>query len=321
MKSDDKAKREEARKQRLHAQAKALLAQQDADGTPIPDVMAHEHPTAKVLRVQKEEREEKSKTGAVSVNVLLSQIHIPDHAKRHDSEVDIERNEAFAELCKSIKEIGKNTTPITLRRIGGNAKPFELVAGYRRVRALAVSGMTWVQATVYEDMTDEQSAVFHETENTARADKSLVSRGKAYAAWLDMNWFESQADIARACKTDAGTVSIALDLHRMFPAGFWDRVVDASDLGRQRAKAILAAAKESPDLLAVLNELGSIAINDVVEALIPASPKSVESDPKVIRRGKAYFVQVPCASKAEASALVQSMMKARSGSDAQKNPQ
>lgn len=100
-------------------------------------------------------------------SVALADIHVPERLRA------VEDDHALA-IQASIVQHGL-LNPITVRRLGGEASPFALVAGAHRLRAIELLGETEIDAVVVEADGDE-AVMLEVSENLFRNELSALDR-------------------------------------------------------------------------------------------------------------------------------------------------
>lgn len=130
---------------------------------------------------------------------------------------DISDEHELLGLAKSIKQRGV-LQPILVRSTAKNqegGKPFELVAGERRLRAARLAGLETVPAVIY-DMDDRETLEAAVIENAQREDLNPVEEALGYLSLVEEFGF-NQTEVARAIGKNRATVSNALRLLHLAP--------------------------------------------------------------------------------------------------------
>ena len=168
-----------------------------------------------------------------------------------------------ADVIESIAVEGRNTEPVTVRRLPDDPSQLELVAGTRRhfsVSYLREHGYPeiWLRAQV-RAMTDEEAFRISDAENSKRSDVSVIERARNYAWALEEFYDGKQRDLATSIGRKESWLSKELSV-----AAIPDEVLaafaspnelvskDAYKLARalkdeERRSAILRRAKEIAD--------------------------------------------------------------------------
>lgn len=102
--------------------------------------------------------------------------------------------EALQDLCNSIKSQGV-LQPVLVRPITGEAIPYELVAGERRMRASKMAGLTEIPALV-RTLTDMETLAIALIENLQRADLNAIEEARGFQQLLK-DFGLSQEELAR----------------------------------------------------------------------------------------------------------------------------
>jgi ParB family chromosome partitioning protein len=139
------------------------------------------------------------------------------------------------ELAASIRENGL-LQPLVVRPAPGSTDRFELVAGERRLRAIAKLGWEDVPVLV-RDASDETLLVLALVENLQREALNPLEEAEGYRSLVD-RFGMSQADIARAMGKDRSTVANFLRLLHLPPSV--RKLLESGDLSMGHARALLA---------------------------------------------------------------------------------
>ena len=145
----------------------------------------------------------------------------------------------LTELAHSIEENGL-LQPITVRRIRGGEKDFELIAGHRRLMATMALGQTHIKAII-EEITDEESAVLALVENMQRKDLSCFEEARAIAGLMQQLGL-SQQETARRLGKSQPAVANKLRLLRL--PDWVQQAVEEQGLSERHARALLRLEKE-----------------------------------------------------------------------------
>lgn len=130
------------------------------------------------------------------MEVLISKIKLPDAMMR--TVVD---EAGLESLARSIRKLGV-VIPLIVRKV---EKGFELVAGFRRLMAAEMVGLSKVPVLVRESDDREAEAV-KTAENREREDVNAVDEGVYYVAVMErMGW--NQKDLAQELGVSEGLVS------------------------------------------------------------------------------------------------------------------
>lgn len=188
--------------------------------------------------------------------ILLSadQIVVSDDPNRGP---DAFRDEGFERLKESIDATRGNTQPVQVdRRINAEGAMFyELVSGYRRVRACAETGHA-VRAEVIERTENQSTYLRRLAENALRKDLSPLERGRQIEDCFRRGAFTLESVASRTLGIDAS------DLNKLRRLGQLDEGVVAAfaspnDLQFRHAKPLHDALALNPE--AVLTEARRIA--------------------------------------------------------------
>ena len=95
-----------------------------------------------------------------------------------------EKSDGFKELAESIAAIGV-FEPVHVRTDPSQKKPFELLAGERRLRAAEKSGLESIPAIDHGDIGDDEAFEITFIENYARQDLTVLEHGRAVAILLE----------------------------------------------------------------------------------------------------------------------------------------
>ena len=95
-----------------------------------------------------------------------------------------EASDGFKELAESIAAIGV-FEPVHVRTDPSQKKPFELLAGERRLRAAEKSGLESIPAIDHGDIGDDAAFEITFIENYARQDLTVLEHGRAVAILLE----------------------------------------------------------------------------------------------------------------------------------------
>lgn len=165
-------------------------------------------------------------------------IRIPEGLLRDEPEY---ADEAFNELVESMRALGRNQEPISVRRIHGDlAHEFELLAGTRRLAAAKALGQK-VLVLVRRLDSEFQADLIHEIENRARKSKSLYSIAQRYAYLMQTGRYESQMELAERLGVHQASCNRLLRLIEQAPEGFWDHIEDRNAITWRQVRAILEA--------------------------------------------------------------------------------
>ncbi len=139
------------------------------------------------------------------------------------------------ELAASIRENGL-LQPLVVRAAPGALERFELVAGERRLRAIARLGWEDVPVLVRE-APDETLLVLALVENLQREALNPIEEAQGYRSLVD-RFGMSQTDIARAMGKDRSTVANFLRLLNLPPSV--RKLVEGGELSMGHARALLS---------------------------------------------------------------------------------
>ena len=116
------------------------------------------------------------------------------------------------ELAESIQANGL-LQPVTVRRIKNKDKPFELVAGHRRLMAVTSLGREQIEAIIQE-ISDADSAVLAVVENMQRKQLTYFEEAEAISS-LCKTWNISQQEVAKRLGKTQSTIANKLRLLRI----------------------------------------------------------------------------------------------------------
>jgi len=150
-------------------------------------------------------------------------------------------HQALRELSASIAQYGV-LQPISVRRHSVNE--YELVAGERRLRAVAMAGLLKVPAIVME-MADDDSAVIALIENLQRQDLSYMEEAQAYQTLICEHGF-TQEELAAKVGKNQSTIANKLRLLKL-PESVKKMVAD-NELTERHARALLRLGSEQAQL-------------------------------------------------------------------------
>ena len=141
---------------------------------------------------------------------------------------------AVAKLADSIRRYGL-LQPLTVRRISGAERLFELVAGERRLRACKMLGMSRVPCIIV-DADNETSAELALIENLIREDLNMFEEAKAFSV-LATQYSLTQEEIAAKMSLSQSAVANKMRLLRLDEAER-KKILDA-ELTERHARALL----------------------------------------------------------------------------------
>jgi ParB family chromosome partitioning protein len=153
------------------------------------------------------------------------------------------RAEDLAELAASLKQHGL-VQPIVVRRSGGAAERYEIIAGERRWRAAQLAGLHEVPVTVL-DVTDRQALELAIVENVQRADLNPVEEARGYQALIE-EFDYKQAALAETIGKSRVHVTNMLRLLGLPPSVL--AMLEAGRLTAGHGRALLAS--DNPEKLA-----------------------------------------------------------------------
>lgn len=144
--------------------------------------------------------------------------------------------EMLADLARSIAESGI-LQPVVVVRTTGGGKPYQIVAGERRVRAARIAKLKTVPAIVRSVKADDENLELAILENIQREDLNPIELGFAYKE-LTERFKASQDDIARKIgksRQVVGNTMRLLTLPKEIQAD-----IESGALSENHARAILA---------------------------------------------------------------------------------
>ena len=130
---------------------------------------------------------------------LIELVHkdveeIPIDLINEDSFVIRTSYEDIEELAESIRSLGL-IEPVILRRSGGE-KPYELLAGHRRLKACRMVGLKKVKAVVI-DVNDKDAYLIAITENLQRKSLNPIEEAMAYYSYVHKKGWGGVTELAK----------------------------------------------------------------------------------------------------------------------------
>lgn len=223
---------------------------------------------------------------------------------------------ALNDLAASIKESGL-IQPLVVRRIKGDARNYELIAGERRWRASQLAGLTEVPV-VLKEVSDAIAFALALIENIQRQDLNPVEEALAYRRLIEEFNFK-QSELAEQVGKSRAAVSNAMRLLQL-PEDVLALLSDGS-LSAGHARALLSLEAEDASVLAEIIIDKELTVRDVEQrarsikhgthtlsevddqmAVVPADPTEPTSDGEVVEvafQAEVSQDMVPVASPAE----------------------
>lgn len=183
------------------------------------------------------------------------------------------------ESCKQeIQSIGGSgqLVPAIGRQLKGDSTfDMEIICGARR---LFVARHLNVEITVdVRELSDLEAAVILDIENRQRRDFSPYERGRSFAKWLSMAYFDSQDELSRALKISPSQVSRLLKLAKL-PSVVVAAFSDPCDICEMWGLDLFAACNDSQKRLLVVGRARALrdrvdkpSARDVYEQLVAES--------------------------------------------------
>jgi len=181
---------------------------------------------------------------------------------------------AIAGLADSLRAQGM-IQPILVRRLGGPAEMYEIIAGERRWRAAQVAGLHDVPVVI-KTLSDAEALELGLVENLQREDLTPLEEADAYRRLMD-EFAHTQEDLAKHLGKSRSHVTNMMRLLTL-PDGV-KALVDAGELTAGHARALLVSV--DPEGLAKRVVAEGLSVRQT-EALVRA-----ESAPKTAKEGKA----------------------------------
>ncbi len=170
--------------------------------------------------------------------VPIKDIKVKEQHRRHFDEKRIK------ELSLNIGRVGI-LQPLLIRTMGTD-KPYELVAGERRLRAAKLAGLEEVPARI-GSWTDQEAAEIQALENLHRQDLTAIEEGRAFKALQDTGNYDTAALAARVGKSPS-YVHRAIALIEL-PSKIQD-LIEERQLTPTHGHILLRAPKEHREKLA-----------------------------------------------------------------------
>lgn len=152
--------------------------------------------------------------------------------------------ESIAELAQSIRQVGL-LQPLLVRKVSDG---YELVAGERRLRAVASLGMEKVPCIVQQEIVDETSAMMALIENLQREDLHYLEEAQCYQSLIE-TYRLTQEDLAQRLGKSQSSIANKLRLLKLS-----DEVKTAmtdARLSERHARALLRLPDDKARLDAV----------------------------------------------------------------------
>ena len=152
--------------------------------------------------------------------------------------------ESIAELAQSIRQVGL-LQPLLVRKV---ADGYELVAGERRLRAVASLGMEKVPCIVQQEIVDETSAMMALIENLQREDLHYLEEAQCYQSLIE-TYRLTQEELAQRLGKSQSSIANKLRLLKLS-----DEVKTAmtdARLSERHARALLRLPDDKARLDAV----------------------------------------------------------------------
>lgn len=155
--------------------------------------------------------------------------------------------EEFETLKADIYLVGKNVTPIKVRRVQRNdGVDYEIVYGHRRHAACKQLGIPVI--ALVEEMDDREHFLQMEMENRSKKNLSAWEQGLMYETALSLGLFPSNKQLAEACRLDVGLVGKALRIFRL-PAQVVEAFASPLHIQFAYAKPLGDAVEENLDIV------------------------------------------------------------------------
>ncbi len=166
--------------------------------------------------------------------------------------------DALNDLAASIKESGL-IQPLVVRRIEGDDKNYELIAGERRWRASQLAGLTEVPV-VLKEVSDAIAFALALIENIQRQDLNPVEEALAYRRLIEEFNFK-QSELAEQVGKSRAAVSNAMRLLQL-PEDVLELLGDGS-LSAGHARALLSLEADDASVLAEMIIDQELTVRDV----------------------------------------------------------
>lgn len=126
---------------------------------------------------------------SVVKHVPLTDIHANDNFNCRGVIAPID----VVDLMKSIQNTGKLIQPLSVRVYDEKnqalfGKPYGLLAGYRRFKAVSILGWKSVSCVILDNISDVQARVINLTENLKRKDLNMVQEAKSIEQFFYLNF-------------------------------------------------------------------------------------------------------------------------------------
>lgn len=226
----------------------------------------------------------RSKANRTHKDIQLDQIQ--------DSVIEdrIDIDEGLDELAESIAKNGQQI-PIIVR-IVNKEKPYEIVAGRRRVAALRRLGRTTVQGYITR-MTDREAFLAQGIENSARLETSFIERARTIAKAADAGF--SQRDVAEFLNVSQTLINFMSRIYEALGDQLVVAIGPARGVGRRKWEMLVSAFRErntTPEKVLSLVDTSIADSSERFEALLA----TLQSEPAQLGRTRAA-VQPPAKSK------------------------
>lgn len=144
---------------------------------------------------------------SVVKHIPLTDIHANDNFNCRGTIAPID----VVDLMKSIQEVGKLIQPLSVRVYDEKnknlfGKPYGLLVGYRRFKAVSMLGWKSVSCVVLEGISDVQARIINITENLKRKDLNMVQEAKSIEQFFYLNF--SRKDIGAMIGQSEGWVQV-----------------------------------------------------------------------------------------------------------------
>lgn len=183
-----------------------------------------------------------------TVLIPLSKVILSSLNTRSDLKAGTE-DATLKNLAADIKNRGL-INPITVRSLDGDQ--YEVIAGQRRVLACIEIGWEEIEATIRDDLNDDEASLLSLTENVQRADMNPMDKARAYKRVYDR--VGSYQAVARQVSVSATTARRYLDLLNLSP-GLQERVSTAEGVVGVRRFSDLARNFAEEDQEKALEEI------------------------------------------------------------------
>lgn len=145
------------------------------------------------------------------------------------------------ELCRSIQQYGV-IQPINVRKI--SSSHYELVAGERRLRAIAMAGQKEIPAIIV-DIGEDDSAILALIENLQREDLGYMEEAEGYRNLIKEHGL-TQEDLAQKIGKSQSTIANKIRLLRLSP--MVKKILSDNNLTERHARALLKIEEEQIQL-------------------------------------------------------------------------